>query len=88
MLITASIRQLMEEAELLQLAVRVKQVQHMSRDTTTCHHHHNDKRDFKQEVYHNPDNFKRSLLNRVRPSVGGSLNQFTLKQRRVAGDCR
>ena len=78
----------MEEAELLQLAVRVKQVQHMSRDTTTCHHHHNDKHVFKQEVYHNPDNFKRSLLNRVRRSGGGSLNQFTLKQRRVAGDCR
>jgi hypothetical protein len=56
--------------------------------TTTCHHHHNDKHFFKQEVYHNPDNFKRSLLNRVRSCGGGGLNRFALKQRLVAGDCR
>ena len=34
-LITASMRQLMEEAELLQLAVRVKQVQLLSSDCRT-----------------------------------------------------
>ena len=88
-LITASMRQLMEEAELLQLAVRVKQVLHSApvlvhvtvlfvagkacvlkptiaialSPPSFCRHGR--ERVVVQEVYHNPDNLKRSLLNRA-----------------------
>jgi hypothetical protein len=56
-------RQLMEEAELLQLAVRIKQV---PRDVRRTHHHRRAPHSLNaQDVYHNPDNLKRSLLNRA-----------------------